>query len=430
MISSRAGCGAAAEPCQARRSRRRQEGLLSRRAERKGGQGASIDPAKTPVRSEVGTGFSKLSEGGCNTSGRRLGDRDQGRQLRCRPRRRWTSPRRTTRRRAPPRRPRTRRPRRSGLQQPRISTSPAPDLSCRHAHGLPLPGGLITTIDCRRADSCCNTTCKSARRLHRPSSASRAQLHLAGDAGRLRGRHRRTATARCGRQPDLRRGRWRPGLRQPNVVTRATHLQPGRTAVASPWAGASNNTLGNIDTTIGNGVTTRGRQVVLAGPVNSRTWSPPDATCPTAGLAVDSGTDTPGSRGVNFILCPTRRRQRLLRRPERDLCSRGAVTRTNNAGVQQRPSKPCGSAPTASSPEPAVRPRSRPTTSGLHGTAERSLLHGRSARQWCPGIASRRQPALRPDLPTHAATITGCPPRCRRTAPQPKLLRLLIAGIA
>jgi hypothetical protein len=111
--------------------------------------------------------------------------------------------------------------------------------------------------------------------------------------------------------------------------------------------GASNNTLGDIDTTVGDGnPDPAGVQAAVAIPVDSLTWSAADASCPDADGTFNDGVDTQISR-FQFILRPTTATANAAFVDKNgDGCSRGTGTAGPNSTrvCANDHSKPCGSA--------------------------------------------------------------------------------------
>jgi hypothetical protein len=111
--------------------------------------------------------------------------------------------------------------------------------------------------------------------------------------------------------------------------------------------GASNNTLGDIDTAVGNGVADpAGVQAAVAIPVDSLTWSAADASCPDGDGQFNDGVDTQISR-FQFILRPTTATANASYVDKNgDMCSRGNGTAGPNSTrtCADNHANPCGAA--------------------------------------------------------------------------------------
>jgi hypothetical protein len=183
--------------------------------------------------------------------------------------------------------------------------------------------------------------------------------------------------------------------------------------------GAANNTLGNIDTTIGDGtIDPPGAHVVLAIPVRSRTWVAADASCPDSDGTYDAGSDSLISE-FDFILRPTTATASASFVDQNaDGCSRGAGAAgpNNTRSCTNDHTKPCSAnfdcvSPGSCGPAPGAAP----TTSGaLQGTPPPGpcCVTGQTQTAVSSGIAfSGGAPLF--DLifaSSSPATITGCDP--------------------
>ena len=235
---------------------------------------------------------------------------------------------------------------------------------------FPFPPGVVTTIDIGTGDACCKHDaiipaggynvpifCITALNFTSQVTSNGCALGTGDGNGTLWDGNSTCADA---------------DVRTVGDTSDGT-CNPAGQACGTVVGGASNNTLGNIDTTIGaNGVDPVGVQSVLAVPVHSRTWSAADASCPDADGQYNPGPDTLVS-DFDFILRPTTATANASFVDQNaDLCSRGAGTSgpNNTRHCSGDFSRPCGAASDCVSPQTCVpAPNAAPTDSGaLQGT--------------------------------------------------------------